>query len=584
MSSRNRGSRSSKGRVDSDGDDDSPRGNASRNSSNQRGNSNVNQDAGGNNLPSILVNTTKNELKTLNNGFKSWAQKFRSNYRFVPNKEDLSNETLKKYKAVVFGGSRVPFDASEVNELKNFLNGGGGVVILGSDGSTTTASSNPSAAASLPDDPLLMSSSTPTTVPEDDFTHINRLTQPYGISLSPDGVVRTVYAKEFFHPKEVLIKKAAVVATLDALAIKKRKAENGDNNNSQEEPDFERPSLTVCYSYGCSLSVVSPAVPLVTSGVLSFPANRALVAVARVGKGTLVVCGSATMFDDSFLGKEDNELLLQNIFQRATTESKLENVDKDRAEYGESQSIPDTEALAERLRGCLQEAEELPVDFTQLFDHNLFKFDTNLIPEAVQLYTRLNVKHEPLSLIPPQFEVPLPPLQPAVFMPCMRELPAPALDLYDLDEHFSSEKNRLAQLTNKCTDKDLEYYICDAGEILGIADQIRSQTSGSKAPPKYNANRVLEHILKKLMDWKKLDQDGFAEHVAAHVSGLSGDDNSNGNNASLNSSSSSSSTGIPSRNKNAGGFAPIKEGQERVDFEMEGGHSQGHEVELDLEE
>lgn len=63
----------------------------------------------------------------------------------------------------------------------------------------------------------------------------------------------------------------------------------------------------------------------------------------------------------------------------------------------------------------------------------------------------LDVKHEPLRLIPPQFETPLPPLQPAVFPPTFRELPPPALDQFDLDEQFASERIRLAQLTNKCT-------------------------------------------------------------------------------------------------------------------------------------
>ena len=37
-----------------------------------------------------------------------------------------------------------------------------------------------------------------------------------------------------------------------------------------------------------------------------------------------------------------------------------------------------------------------------------------------------------------------------VFPPAFRELPPPKLDLFDLDEHFTSEKARLAQLTNKC--------------------------------------------------------------------------------------------------------------------------------------
>ena len=62
------------------------------------------------------------------------------------------------------------------------------------------------------------------------------------------------------------------------------------------------------------------------------------------------------------------------------------------------------------------------------------------------------MKHEPLKLITPQFETPLPPLNAAVFPPSFRELANPKLELFDLDEAFSSEKSRLAQITNKCTD------------------------------------------------------------------------------------------------------------------------------------
>ena len=59
-------------------------------------------------------------------------------------------------------------------------------------------------------------------------------------------------------------------------------------------------------------------------------------------------------------------------------------------------------------------------------------------------------------------------MQPAVFAPCLREPDPPALDQFDLDEHFASEKLRLAQLTNKChDDDDLEYYIKESGDILG---------------------------------------------------------------------------------------------------------------------
>ena len=78
------------------------------------------------------------------------------------------------------------------------------------------------------------------------------------------------------------------------------------------------------------------------------------------------------------------------------------------------------------------------------------------MPEAVDLYDRMRVKHEPLRLIAPQFEAPLPPLQAAVFPPILREPPPPALDLFDLDEHFASERVRLAHLANQCNDDDIE--------------------------------------------------------------------------------------------------------------------------------
>lgn len=45
---------------------------------------------------------------------------------------------------------------------------------------------------------------------------------------------------------------------------------------------------------------------------------------------------------------------------------------------------------------------------------------------------KLGVKHEALRLITPQFETPLPPLQPSVFPPSFRELSNPQLELFDL--------------------------------------------------------------------------------------------------------------------------------------------------------
>lgn len=79
-------------------------------------------------------------------------------------------------------------------------------------------------------------------------------------------------------------------------------------------------------------------------------------------------------------------------------------------EISEYNHVPDITALADRLRSCLQESEEMPKDFTTLFSNGLFKFDTDLVPESIDLFKTLNVKHEQLTLIPPQFETPMPEL------------------------------------------------------------------------------------------------------------------------------------------------------------------------------
>ena len=47
----------------------------------------------------------------------------------------------------------------------------------------------------------------------------------------------------------------------------------------------------------------------------------------------------------------------------------------------------------------------------------------------LDLYNQLNVKHETLGIIPPQFETPLPPLQLAVFDPIIKDFPNPNLCL-----------------------------------------------------------------------------------------------------------------------------------------------------------
>jgi len=263
----------------------------------------------------------------------------------------------------------------------------------------------------------------------------------------------------------------------------------------------------------CTLNVNPGATCLLSSGNLTFPVNRPTGAIWEASeespdtktKGRLAVIGAVKMFDDEHLEMENNETIQQIIFQWLLREAEIpiHLQDASHPDLHDYDQLPDTASLSNRLRSCLQESDSVPRDFTRLFDDKLFKFDTNLIPEAYELYSKTRVPKAPLTLIQPQFEVPLPPLHAAVFPPQLREQPCPALDLYDLDDEFASEKIQLAQLSNKCTDPgDLEYYINEATNIV-------TQGMGEEVPQRHGtaesqAKQALYFLMTKLASWKKL--------------------------------------------------------------------------------
>jgi len=260
------------------------------------------------------------------------------------------------------------------------------------------------------------------------------------------------------------------------------------------------------------LSVQKPAISVLQSGYIAYPLDRPVAAVWQDQKrggeqpGRIAVLGSADMLGDEWLSKEDNWSVGEQLLGWLARQDgdghipDLSTLDFTCSDY---HRLPDTESLSERLHSCLQMDDSIPggdgKEFNEVFDETLFGFSTKLIPATIKLYDTLNVKHEPLTLIPPQFELPLPPLVPAVFPPAIREPPPPALDQFDLDEHFASEKVRLAQLTNKCGNDDLEFYVKEAGEILSVTQQL---PQGNRT-----AKDVLFHIFQKLVNFKKLNQE-----------------------------------------------------------------------------
>eukprot|EP00927_Polykrikos_kofoidii_P027243 TRINITY_DN24043_c0_g1_i1.p1 TRINITY_DN24043_c0_g1~~TRINITY_DN24043_c0_g1_i1.p1 ORF type:complete len:450 (-),score=108.27 TRINITY_DN24043_c0_g1_i1:43-1392(-) len=432
----------------------------------------------------ILFDVSKKEQGNPNSNFKKFHRKIKTDYKVTVNKEIITSEKLRMANLVIFAGPREMFTGEEFGAIKEFLSNGGSVLIILGEGGEARYNTN-----------------------------VNYLLEEFGIVFNPDAVVRTVYHK-YHHPKEALITHGILCKDMPRFAKGEKKEDNQTVEKLQlqitkDECDMgsinkDTSGLEFVFPYGATLSVQKPALPVLSSGPISYPLNRPVAAVynnkSTPSGGRLCALGSVRMLDDDFLELEKNKSVVDVLLKwlLGLGDCDLSFPYGEEPELSEYHHIPHTQGLAMNLRSCLHENEALPNDFTQLFDDTLFKFDTDLIPEGVKLYEQLGVKHEPLTLIPPQFETPMPALQPAVFPPCLREPPPPALDLFDLDEQFASERVRLAQLTNKCTDDDLDFYIRQAGDILGVTQKL-----GDRRTSKH----ILEYIFKELVGYKKMNQD-----------------------------------------------------------------------------
>ncbi|KAI8920091.1 hypothetical protein DFJ77DRAFT_427120 [Powellomyces hirtus] len=420
-------------------------------------------------VPNVLFNITKKEAWTPGNGLKAWQRRLRNGYKIALFKDELSAAKLAEANLLVFGAPREKFTMAEFSALKSYMERGGSILYLASEGGESSFETN-----------------------------FNYLLEEYGIMVNADAVARTVFHK-YYHPKEVYVTNGVLNREINRAAGKRVGGPGADLPAGEMSGKFSSSHLTFIYPFGATLNVQKPAIPILSSGSVSYPLNRPVGAVySQPNGGKLVVVGAAQMFSDSYLEKEENAKLLDVLIQFCTTDKiSLNSIDANEPDISDYHYLPSTAALSSTLRSCLQESEELPKDFTSMFDMNLFCFDTTLIPAAVKAYAELGVRKESLTLIQPQFETPLPPLSPATFPPTPIDLPPPSLELFDLDDSFASDRVRLAQLTNKCTDDDLEYYVRESGRILGVVDRLDEG--------KRDAKHVLEFVFRSIVNWKKLD-------------------------------------------------------------------------------
>lgn len=257
-----------------------------------------------------------------------------------------------------------------------------------------------------------------------------------------DSVVRTSYYK-YLHPKECFVDTCKVHPEFLKSIKNISKRKRIDVYDNDEDDDVDDSNLKLVYPYGQSLDVNQTTSVIFNSGIIAYPTNRALCAcsLSENKKGKLVVIGSERFVDNEYYDKEENKKIMDGLIKWLLGVNKL-NIDKPskEVEISEYVYIPNIISISDKVKSCLEDVKEPPKNFNDLFDMSLYKIDNNLVPEALELYDKLNVKHETLTIIPPQFETPLPPLQLAVFDPLIKDFAPPALELFDLDEQFASEK------------------------------------------------------------------------------------------------------------------------------------------------
>lgn len=416
----------------------------------------------------ILFNQSKDEMFSLTNGYKKFQRELK-NWKISTNRDEITLERLLQCRIFVTVAPTKKFSSSEIDTLKRFVSmHSGSVLVLLSEGGESKLNTN-----------------------------INFLLDEFGINVNNDAIVRTSFYK-YFNPKEALVPDGILNRAVTELAGKQI-----EFTQTSEKNEAAAQSLSFVYPFGATLNVQKPSIPVLSSGTVCYPIKRPLCALygcnisasnKKIGQGKMCVLGSAHIFHDNYIDKEENRKLLEAIVKSLTDEQfQLNQIDCEDPDVNEYNHIPHINKISERVKTCLQDSEDIPRDISKLFDDELFSLDMEHVPKVIRGYQELKIKHEPLPLISPQFETPLPPLKPAVYAPRFYEPEPPMLELFDLDEHFSSEGARLAQLTNKCTDDDLEFYIRECGEILGVTRHLQPNDRNGKGILAYIASRVIEY-------------------------------------------------------------------------------------------
>ncbi|XP_054169236.1 intraflagellar transport protein 52 homolog [Oppia nitens] len=412
----------------------------------------------------IVFDVSKSPNFGLNDGFRTLQRRLKtSGWKVMSNKEEITNEILSQSTIFVILSPKSKYNDIEFKNIRKYIQNGGKLWLMLGEGGERKASTN-----------------------------VNFLLEEYGIAINNDCVVRTAFYK-YYHPKEALIGNGVLNRGLLQCANKLQRLVNQDN-----EDTIQIQNINYVYPFGATLNVAKPATAVLSTGSLALPLHRPVCAFYNQStNGKIVVLASSHIFSDTYIEKEDNSLLKDVIINYLTDDTfVLNTIDAQNPEISDYYTIPDIELLSDQPFSSLEESEELPSDYNKLFSKSINQITNTELTQVIKAYEELQMDRETLKLIKPQFETPLPALQPAVFPPTFRELPKPALELLDLDDAFSSIPTRLTQIANKCGENDLEYFVRECGLIVGINETMTGQKS---------AKAILHYIFSKIVEFKKVN-------------------------------------------------------------------------------
>lgn len=260
-----------------------------------------------------MFDTSKKEMLNPNQGYKKFVMKLKQRYsvstgaiesigkveshdlqanscwflQCTVNKTEIGTEQLADTQLVLLGAPRLPFTGHELQHIRNYIENGGSAFILMQEGGESRMDTN-----------------------------INAFLEQIGISVNSDSVIRKHFFK-YLHPKEafvgngVLNKELVRVAKGEAKQQNQKQGKYAKRYQVNKEDLVERDEnggLKFVYPYGATLNVNRPAVPILSSGPISFPANRPIGAFYKSNRGGKVfVLGSMKFFHDDFFEKEDNQ-------------------------------------------------------------------------------------------------------------------------------------------------------------------------------------------------------------------------------------------------------------------------------------